>query len=332
MASNDPTFLRFFIVAEQNQQRLAFSDTIRSWNFDVVDCVAASQLMPKHFEQKADIWLVDTEDDYAIIQKVEQTLNLDNQKTVLIGFMPAPYINESLLYAKWQRQLKRKISHTFNRPELIQRPKSTDDLLRPWRYVVLLGASMGGPLAVKEFLDHLPADLPVSLLLAQHFNQDMLNTLPRILNRHNAWRCEVITNTQQLLQGRCLILPIHQKIVCDSNGRVILQKQAWQGTYNPPISQVMLNCSEAFGSRLITIIFSGMGNDGSDNAMTAKTNGSLIWAQSPESSTCASQPEHMIASNQVTYIGSPQQLAKALVQLCYQPSNPPKMAQLPVKN
>ena len=97
MASNDPTFLRFFIVAEQNQQRLAFSDTIRSWNFDVVDCVAASQLMPKHFEQKADIWLVDTEDDYAIIQKVEQTLNLDNQKTVLIGFMPAPYINESLL-------------------------------------------------------------------------------------------------------------------------------------------------------------------------------------------------------------------------------------------
>ena len=78
----------------------------------------------------------------------------------------------------------------------------------------------------------------------------------------------------------------------------------------------MRNCSEAFGNNLITIVFSGMGNDGSDVAATVKKNGSIIWAQTPDSSTCASQPQSMIESNQVTFVGTPKQLAEQLIALC----------------
>ena len=68
--------LRFFIVTEENQQRLAFSDTIRSWGFEIVACLAASQLFEKHFQQKVDVWLIDTPDDYAVIQNVEKQQGL----------------------------------------------------------------------------------------------------------------------------------------------------------------------------------------------------------------------------------------------------------------
>lgn len=308
--------LRFFIVAEQHQQRLAFRDTICSWGFEVVDCLSASQLTPQHFGKKVDIWLVDTQDDYPVIQHIEQALDASIKRVILLGFLMAPQLNESVLYAKWQRQLKRKIASMLDGYDVTVPCEVAKNDVRPWKYVVLLAASMGGPLAIKEFLDHLPSDLPVSLLLAQHFNQTMLNTLPRILNRHNDWRCEVITNTQKLLSGRCLILPIDQSVVCDSNGRVIVQQKPWQGSYKPTISHIMVNCSDVFGSSLINIVFSGMGDDGSDVATTVKNNGSAIWAQSPESSTCASQPQSMIASNQVTFIGTPEQLAKQLIALC----------------
>ena len=79
---------RFFIVAEENQQRLAFSDTIRSWGFEIVECLAASQLTEKHFQQKVDVWLVDTQDDYAIIQNVEKQLNVN--LTCLLYTSPSP--------------------------------------------------------------------------------------------------------------------------------------------------------------------------------------------------------------------------------------------------
>ena len=273
--------LRFFIVAEENQQRLAFSDTIRSWGFEIVACLAASQLFEKHFQQKVDVWLIDTPDDYAVIQNVEKQQNVNLTKVVLLGFVTAPYINESLLYAKWQRQLKRKIANMLERSDLLEPYDAAKSEIKPWKYVVLLAASMGGPLAIKEFLDNLPEDLPVALLLAQHFNQNTLNTLPRILNRHNEWRCDIVTNTQKLLSGRCLILPIDHSVVCDSNGRVILQRKPWQGSYKSPISQVMRNCSEAFGNNLITIVFSGMGNDGSDAAATVKKMAVLFGRKPP---------------------------------------------------
>lgn len=370
--------LRFIVVSEQNQQRLAFSDTIRSWGFDLVDCVSAAQLTDKHFKQKVDVWLVDSENDYEIIQSIEakgvevqstktkdvEKQNLEKQgfdkqtvttattqaeqthepsepasmeaeplatddnevnikfkdetpkRVTLVGFAPAPYLNESQLYAKWQRQLKRKLAQMLMRPDLLDKIDEEKSVLRPWKYVVVLGASMGGPLAVKEFLDSLPEDLPIAILLAQHFNHNMLNSLPRVLNRHNKWRCEVVNSSQQLLAGRCLILPIDNSVVCDSNGRVILQKQAWQSMYQPSISHLLVNCSEAFGNHVINIIFSGMGNDGSSAATTVKRNGSTLWVQTPDSSTCPSQPQSIIDTGLADFIATPKELAEALITLC----------------
>lgn len=333
------TPLRFIVVAEHNQQRLAFSDTIRSWGFELIDCIDASQLSEKHLRADADIWLVDSEKDFEIIQQLENRLdqaaivtegeishtqahvpkhahNVNRHQVVLVGFVAAPYINESQPYSKWQRQLKRKIAQRLEKPELIERLNQASTEYRPWKYVVVLGASMGGPLAVKEFLDELPSDLPIAILLAQHFNQNMIHSLPRVLNRHNQWRCDVVTNTQQLMAGRCLIMPIDNSVICDSNGRVIIQKQAWQSMYQPSISQLMLNCSEAFGNAVIHIIMSGMGDDGSDVAERVKKNGSTLWVQIPETCTCPSQPQSMIDTGLADYIATPKEFAQALATLC----------------
>lgn len=345
--------LRILVVAEQTQQRLAFSDTIQSWGQELVACVASDQLTPEHFQQQVDVWLVDSEQDYAIIQACDnQAYHADIKArqmdsngedaalvdaapsakerkhgigllttpsaAVLVGFLNAPYLNESQPYAKWQRQLKRKIAQHLNRPDLLADLNPPRGEVRDWQYVLLLGASMGGPLAVKEFLDNLPEDLPVAILLAQHFNEGMVNSLPRILNRHNQWRCDVIESTRQLLTGRCLIVPIQHAVVCDSTGRVILQPNRWEGAYQPCISRLLLNCSEAFGNELIHITFSGMGEDGSDVAAQAIQNGGRIWAQEPVTTTCASQPQNMINTGQVERIDTPKGLAQAVVELCRQ--------------
>lgn len=305
--------LRIMVVAESPQQRMAFSDTIRSWGLDLVDCLAVEQLTDRHFKQPIDVWLVDSQTDYDIIDSIDKKIPAQSARVVLLGFSNAPFLNESQLYAKWQRKLKRKLAQSLNLPDMIKKSDEQESAVRPWQYVVMLGASMGGPLAIKEFLDHLPADLPIALVLAQHFNANMMNTLPRIISRHNHWRCEVMTLTQQLQSGRCLIVPIEQSVVCDSNGRVILQKSIWQGDYRPSISQLFKNGSEAFGNRLITIMFSGMGNDGSDVTEIMQRNESIIWAQSPQSSTCPSQPQSIIDTGKVSFIGDPKQLAEHLM-------------------
>jgi two-component system chemotaxis response regulator CheB/chemosensory pili system protein ChpB (putative protein-glutamate methylesterase) len=163
-----------------------------------------------------------------------------------------------------------------------------------------------------EFLDHLSPALPVSILLAHHFNQAMIGTLPRILNRHNDWRCQLITSSQRLRGGQCLIVPIDKQIVCDSTGRIILIDQAWEGDYKPAIGQILKNTSDVYGSELINIIFSGMGNDGSQYLDLIQDNDSQLWAQDPISSACPSQPQAIIDSGYCQFVGSPKALAEKL--------------------
>lgn len=301
--------IKVLVVAEDHHQRMAFSDTVRSCGFILVDCVTRAQLNTKFelYEAPIDIWLIDSDydDGVATATTVSQSIG------VLVGFSQAPYLNEAQQYAKWQRKLKRKLAQMLSLPALVDTQVYQSDT-SDWRYVVFLGASMGGPSAVKEFLDNLSPTLPICILLAHHFNQTMIGTLPRILNRHNDWRCQVITSSQRLQSGQCLIAPIDKQIVCDSTGRIILLDKAWDGDYKPAIGQILKNTSDVYGSELINIIFSGMGNDGAQHLDLIQDNDSQLWAQDPKVSACPSQPQAIIDSGYCDFIGSPVALAQKL--------------------
>lgn len=300
--------IRVLVVAESHQQRMAFSDTVRSCGFTLIDCISREQLQEKTEPFKAvDIWLIDSDYD----KNVANAIAASNPVSVLVGFNQAPYLNEAQHYAKWQRRLKRKLAQMLDMPALIDSSayESSD---ATWRFVVFLGASMGGPSAVKTFLDNLSPTLPISILLAHHFNQTMIGTLPRILNRHNKWRCQVITTSQRLQTGQCLIAPIDKQIVCDSTGRVILSDQPWEGEYRPDIGQILKNTSDVYGSDSINIIFSGMGNDGTQHLDSIQDNHSQLWAQDPSTSACPSQPQSIIDTGYCQFVGSPEALAKKL--------------------
>ena len=307
--------IKVLVVAEDHQQRMAFSDTVRSCGLQLVDCVSRVQLQEKlkSYAAPIDIWLIDG--DYDNDMALATAASKPN--AVLVGFSQAPYLNEAQQYAKWQRKLKRKLAQMLALPMLVdnipyEKNTAYENEANDWHYVVFLGASMGGPSAVKEFLDHLSPVLPVSILLAHHFNQTMISTLPRILNRHNEWRCQLITSSQRLRAGQCLIVPIDKQIVCDSTGRIILLDQAWEGDYKPAIGQILKNTSDVYGSELINIIFSGMGNDGTQYLDLIQDNDSQLWAQDPSLSTCPSQPQAIIDSGYCQFVGSPTALAERL--------------------
>lgn len=302
--------IKVMVIAEDHHQRMAFSDTVRSYGFTLVGCMSQAQLQKIELtETLIDIWLIDSDYDDNLVAAT----NASKPAAVLIGFSQAPYLNEVRQYAKWQRKLTRKLAHMLALPTLMEVPDQKSDQKEiDWQYVVFLGASMGGPSAIKEFLDNLSPALPVCLLLAHHFNKAMIGTLPRILNRHNEWHCQIITSSQSLRAGQCLIAPIDKQIVCDSTGRVILLDQDWDGEYKPAIGQILKNTSDVYGSELINIIFSGMGNDGSQYLHLIQDNNSQLWAQDPSISACPSQPQAIIDSGYCHFVGSPAELAKKL--------------------
>lgn len=302
--------MRIMIVADAPKQRLALSDTVNKLGLDIVDSLSGAQLLAERPRQAVDACLVDV-DDYSV--ETQEVIANTKPSSVIVGFPPAPYMSNSDEFDRWQKNLTRRLCDILALDNEIPRKNKTST--QPWRYVLFLGASMGGPEAVKEFLDNISPSLPLAVIIAQHFDGQMIHELPKILTRHNDWRCRIITTTQSLQAGTCLIAPIDKQIICDSNGRIILTKKVWQGEYRPNIGTLLKNASDVFGSQLIGVIFSGMGDDGSQFAKDILINNSFFWAQDPQTCKSQSQPQAFIDTGACQYVGSPKMLAERINKL-----------------
>lgn len=106
----------------------------------------------KSYAAPIDIWLIDGDYD----NDMALATAASKPTAVLVGFSQAPYLNEAQQYAKWQRKLKRKLAQMLALPMLVdnipyEKNTAYENEAKDWHYVVFLGASMGGPSAVKEF-------------------------------------------------------------------------------------------------------------------------------------------------------------------------------------
>lgn len=307
---------RLFIIADRPLQRIALAEMIQSCGFDIVDNLPPDRLQALHFTTNPDLWLLDVVDQDSILERI------GFDAPVMFGIDAAPQLTDRQAYGKWMRVLSRKLIKLLGHPPPLllcdDQPESTIVVIEAqpsWQYVCVLAASMGGPNAVKAFLDALPSDLdlPVAFLYVQHIDPYMQELLPRILVRQNNWRSRLIKDEPVLLTaGEILIVPATRMLSMDAKGLLTPLDTRWPGQYQPSINEVLLRASQAFSDRLLTIVFSGMGEDGIQAAQQVTQQHGLIWAQTAVSCDCSSQPDAMRATGQVTFNGSPEMLAQKL--------------------
>lgn len=295
------------VITDDRGQRFAFDDTLHQYGFLVVGCYDVTQLDELSFARfdKGLLWLIDAPLETAWQAKILAC----EPMLVLMGFSQAPSLNNLECYQHWQKSTIRQIRRHCGLPTRSP-PDKPIRHNRRWRYVLLLGASMGGIPAIKDFLAQLSADLPLTVVVAYHFDGKMIHMLPKTLSAQNNWVCQVITKNQSLRAGQCLIVPTEHQVVFDSEGRVRVLDEPWQAGYQPNISLILKNMSDVYAEQLISIMFSGMGNDGSKYVCDIAQNNSHLWAQSLESSSCASQPQAMIETGFCQFVGSPLVLAR----------------------
>ncbi len=182
----------------------------------------------------------------------------------------------------------------------------------PAQALWVLGASLGGPQAVKAFLKALPHDLPVALLLAQHIGQGFVPLLAEQLQRATGWPVSVAAQGDRMLAGRVYVVPVDCRFVFDHRGRVQLRDEEIPGPYRPSIDDVLEQAAEAFGERASAVIFSGMGEDGATGVREIERRGGTVLAQDADSCIIGSMPEAARRAVEVAFSGPPAALADAL--------------------
>jgi chemosensory pili system protein ChpB (putative protein-glutamate methylesterase) len=178
--------------------------------------------------------------------------------------------------------------------------------------VWVLGASVGGPQAVKRFLGTLPAELPVALILVQHIGNPFISLLAEQLDRASPLSVVPAREGLLLRPHQVVVAPVQECLMVGPEGHLKLRTVVQRGRYRPSIDAVMTQVAERFKNRAGAIIFSGMGDDGTRGCRAVTAQGGVVWAQDAESCFISSMPDHARATGRVSYSGSPEILARRL--------------------
>lgn len=187
--------------------------------------------------------------------------------------------------------------------------QSPDDI----ELVVAIAASAGGPKAVMNFLNALPAGLPVAFLYAQHIDAPCWQSLPAAVSGSHL-NGELIVKDTELQAGSVHVVPVESILAYQGARRIKTTTTPWQGPYAPNLNQFLQAFGEHYRHRALAIVFSGMDNDGAQGVQALKQAGAKVWSQSSESAEQPSMPEAVANTGVVEYRGAPTDLANRLVQ------------------
>lgn len=324
---------RIAVIADTSLQRHVLQQALIGSGYQVVLNSDPARLDEQTLDAcEADLWLVDLaqSDDSPLVDSLLERASVP----VLFGEGHAPE-RHSEHYPRWERRLFGKLKKLVGDPsqavgpslqallDETQRPARLD-LPRvladtplvagePARQVWLLAASLGGPAAVKSFLDALPGGLPVGFIYAQHIDASFEAALPQAVGRHSQWQVNPARQGDPVRCGEVVVAPISRELGFADQGRMQIAESAWPEPYSPSIDQLMLNLAQHFGALCGVIAFSGMGSDGSAAAAYVKRQGGAIWTQRGDSCVCSSMPDSLREGGYSSFSADPRELAEALV-------------------
>ncbi|MEX6501893.1 chemotaxis protein CheB [Pseudomonas zhanjiangensis] len=324
---------RIAVIADTSLQRHVLQQALVGSGYQVVLNSDPARLDEEALAAcETDLWLVDlaqSEDSPLVDSLLERT-----SAPVLFGEGHAPE-RHSENYPRWERRLFGKLKKLVGDPSQAvgpsleallaeaQRPARLDlpQVLadtplvagEPARQVWLLAASLGGPAAVKAFLDALPGGLPIGFVYAQHIDPGFEAALPQAVGRHSQWQVNAARHGDPVRCGEVVVAPISRELGFSDEGQMQIAERAWPEPYSPSIDQMMLNLAQHFAGLCGVIAFSGMGSDGSAAAAYVKRQGGEIWTQRSDSCACSSMPDGLREGGYSSLSADPRELAEALV-------------------
>ncbi|HKJ84273.1 MAG TPA: chemotaxis-specific protein-glutamate methyltransferase CheB [Mariprofundaceae bacterium] len=174
-------------------------------------------------------------------------------------------------------------------------PSAAARLARDVRMDILaIGASTGGPAALHEVLCHLPANLPVPVVVVQHMPALFIRSLASRMDKESLLTCKVADEGERLLPGHVYFAPgdRHMEIEAREEGLFVSLSDAPPLHFCRPAVDAMFNSLTKLAPRIHTlvVVLTGMGKDGSAGALELAKRDGYVIAQNKETSTVWGMP------------------------------------------
>ena len=154
-----------------------------------------------------------------------------------------------------------------------------------WRKrIVVIGASTGGPQAVRRVVSALPAGMRVPVVVVQHMPAGFTRSLADRLNELGPLRVREAEAGMALTPGEVLLAPGGYHLVFDRYGVASLTEGPTEGGVRPAINVTMASIAQIPLANPVAVILTGMGSDGTRGAGLIRQVGGYVISEAE--STC----------------------------------------------
>ncbi len=168
--------------------------------------------------------------------------------------------------------------------------------------LVIIGASTGGPKAVLEIMQEIPAGLQAAFLIVQHMPAGFTTTFAERLSWQSKLKAKEAQEGDTVMADKILVAPAGYHLILEPSAsprgeqnakelKTKLNQDSLVNFVRPSIDVTMYSAAEAFpGKDIIAVILTGMGKDGLDGCRKIKEAGGTILIQDEASSVVWGMP------------------------------------------
>jgi two-component system, chemotaxis family, protein-glutamate methylesterase/glutaminase len=182
------------------------------------------------------------------------------------------------------------------------------------RDVIVIGASAGGIGAVVEILSYLPEDLDAIVGIVVHRGDRSKSNWARMLGRKSRLRVVEPMDGDVLAPATAYIAPSDRHMRFES-GRIALDDGPKQHFTRPAVDPLFISAAHAYGPRVIGVVLTGGGQDGTRGLISISEAGGLSIAQKPSEAEHPRMPASALANDHVKVALTLTQIGEALVVL-----------------
>jgi two-component system chemotaxis response regulator CheB len=167
---------------------------------------------------------------------------------------------------------------------------------------IVIAASTGGPTALQAVVSALPAGLPAAVLIVQHIPRGFTKSLAERLDARSAIPVREARDGETVAAGTVLIAPagIHTRLL-RRNGVVLLSldEEPRDALHRPSADVLMASAAEVYGARVVGVVLTGMGSDGTEGLRAIRAAGGRTLAESEETCVIFGMPKAAIEAGVV---------------------------------
>lgn len=159
--------------------------------------------------------------------------------------------------------------------------------------VVAIGASTGGPPTVEQLLRELPRDFRAPVAICQHMPPGFTQTWAERLDSVCRLRVKEAKYGEPFVPGIAYVAPIgkHMRVLREGKeAQVVLDIDFADSLHVPSIDILMSSVAQAYGSRALGVLLTGLGQDGALGMLAVRRAGGHTITETEDSAVAYSMP------------------------------------------